>query len=141
MLIDIDYKPLPLSDFKDVYIEGRPLELWAYQKVINLLEPFFDSGEEDITIFAKLASLDMQPVVEKVFPTHLQNLKNVNIKENGIERPAQIEELYHYGYFTNLCLDILIQLFHLSTVMPDEEKNSEGRLQLLDTQIEAPPSN
>ena len=120
---ETDEEGKPIMDQRDsgVVMQARPLDYEPYQQVMTLLTEGL--SKEDLQDEKKVAAAfnsfsnpKLQGLVKGIFPEHLKELTGITIKEIHGERPAKVKDLYTYGHFLIISVQILTHLFSISSI-------------------------
>ena len=128
MLLDLDYQKFQIAN-TEASIEIKPLSVDAYQKLIRLLSSMGLSGmDEDSAVedgLKRLGDEKLLSLIQEIIPSHCTNLKGVELKESGAIREAKIEDLIQYGACIQFFFPVLMQLFSISTLSAEQEKDAK----------------
>lgn len=123
MYVNLDYQEFELGD--GATIEVRPLDSDAYQKLLTFMTQSSvteDMSHEDMSTATKnLTNPDFINLIAEILPGHCRNITGVNIRQDGIERNATIEDLMSIGAFFTTRINIVMRLFNISTLTEQEE--------------------
>ena len=145
MLVDLDYERISLPSLDEsVTVEVRALEVWAYQQVLAVLRPVMEQAglsreeaeaaasgqasqatQEGIAqALAQLGNEEVGRVAGLVLPAHCRNLQGLEIRIEGTERSATVEDLPAHGLFLPTVLELLATLFTRSQLTRGDQGNS-----------------
>ncbi len=114
-------KPLMAERDSGVELMVRPLDYQPYQQVLGLLtqgmkEDDLQDEKKVAAAFNSFSNPKLQSLVKEILPVHCKDLKGVTIKEIHGEREGKIEDLYKYGHFLIMSVQILTNIFNLSSM-------------------------
>ena len=122
MYLDLDWQKITIGD---VTCEAKPLEFWAYQKVLALL----NAGEMADEVAQSLASFqnpELPKLISDVLPKHVRNLEGIEIKIDGEKRAATVDDLVIQGAFLILAVQILVEIFNISTIAGSDDPGKKS---------------
>lgn len=131
MLFDLDYKKVTLNEEAGITLEIKAVDAKNYSLLVKQMRSILKlQSEVDLTtqlgqVEVGLSQLEDPELVElckNIFPVYCQNLTGIEIKENGSTRPALIEDLYRTSQGLTLCIQIISELFTLSTSTAEEQE-------------------
>lgn len=112
MFFDFDERDIEL--LAGVVLKARPLEAWAFQKIMALLSE--TNNEDQNAGLKQLSNPKLLEVAEKVLPAHCSNLSGIEIKKGGVTKTAEITDLLSHGAFVDLLVIAISKLLEISTV-------------------------
>lgn len=139
MFVDLDWQRMPIGEDASCMI--RPLSVVAYQKVAAYMQEVgvnMQDGEAVEAVFSNFDAEKMMSLCAQVLPSNAKDLSGVQYKMDGEVHDATIEDLVKYDAFLLACVQILGQIFSISTVSgikqegekeglsPEEEKKQEN---------------
>lgn len=123
MQINLDYTPFKPQGIDGVDMDLKPLSFSSYQEIARLFGAM-RAGEGDLFAVEKLGKEEIKTVAERVFPTHVGEVRGITIAEGGTTRPATVVDLTRHGAFLPLCLIILTELLTRASMSMTEGKLS-----------------
>ena len=124
MLLDLDYRPYNPPEMPGVSMQVRPLTLGAYQEVAKLLSGL-RGGEEGKhpDLLRELGEPRLATAMAAILPTHVKEMRGVQVREEGATRSIEAADLAKYGPLHPLGTLILLHLFSISVLSEDDAKN------------------
>jgi len=102
-------------------MELKPLDFKSYQTIMGLLAEM-GSGQEAAKNFGKV---DIAGVIENIFPSHIQDIKGIQVKNGDEVRNVDVKDFSSSGAFANICMEIMAKLLEISRLGEDDGKKSE----------------
>ena len=130
MHIDLDWRQYDVPDWDGVTCSVRPLEAWAYQQAMRVLQKHTggnEEGQEKTANLAFFADESTRSTAESVLKDHVRALAGIDLKIDGAMRPASVPDLAKYGPLFPLALIVMAHLLAISVITETEAGNSNAR--------------
>lgn len=127
MYIDLDYRLFELDEGVKLHI--KPMEHGDYLKTIGfmkLLAPGEESVEnQNAANFERMEKLfdeKTKNLIANLIPKYCKDLQGLELKIDGEKRTATVDDLVNMHVFIKLCMNIITELFKISSIGEKEAK-------------------
>jgi len=124
MFVNLDYQEFEVQE--GITMEIKSLDTLSYQRVMG----FLSGGGFDQSVDAKIraeklqksfSSPEIYELLKDLLPKHCRNLKGLNLRVDGVERIATIDDIVSHGVFLTMCVNIMVKIFTNSAISKGEE--------------------
>ncbi len=129
MLLNLDWQDFEISE--GLTCRVKPLEFWAFQKMVGIFQKDYmeegdvESAKKKLMESNPINNPELEVVTADVLPHHAKDLKGLEIiteGSGGEKREATIEDLVTISQLKMLSIQVLMQIFSISSVMGAERK-------------------
>lgn len=129
MLIDLEYRPFEFPALSGVTCRVRPLEVWAYQSIMNAVSPHQHTeadGRPTVDMLALAMTPDTVEIVSRIIQAHVTDLRGLEIRADGETRAAVLADIVKYGTLWPSALALMAHLISVSVLTDDAMGNSSA---------------